>query len=64
MEKSVQYGAVADFVLSRDFSAELAGGSILRMDGGAENLATGCSGGSRLELSKNLLKAILRAMGK
>jgi hypothetical protein len=45
-------GTATGFVLSHDFRAELSGGSILRMDGEADNLAAECSGGSRLELSE------------
>ncbi len=45
-------GTATGFVLSHDFRAELSGGSILRMDGEADNLAAACSGGSRLELSE------------
>jgi hypothetical protein len=45
-------GTVTGFVLSHDFTAELSGGSILRMDGEAENLSAAGSGGSRLELSE------------
>jgi hypothetical protein len=45
-------GTATGFVLSHDFRAELSGGSILRMDGEAINLAAECSGGSRLELSE------------
>jgi hypothetical protein len=45
-------GNATGFILPHDFRAELSGGSILRMDGEAENLAVACSGGSRLELSE------------
>jgi predicted nucleic acid-binding Zn ribbon protein len=45
-------GTAMGFVLSHDFRTELFGGSILRIDGKAENLTANCSGGSRLELSE------------
>jgi hypothetical protein len=45
-------GTATGFVMSHDFRAELSGGSILRMDGEANNLVAECSGGSRLDLSE------------
>jgi predicted nucleic acid-binding Zn ribbon protein len=45
-------GTATGFVMSHDFKAELSGGSILTMDGEANNLTAECSGGSRLELSE------------
>jgi len=45
-------GTATGFVMSYDFRAELSGGSILKMDGEANNLIATCSGGSRLELSE------------
>ena len=45
-------GTATGFVMSHDFRAELSGGSILRMDGEANNLMVTCSGGSRLEFSE------------
>jgi hypothetical protein len=45
-------GNATGFVMSHDFRAELSGGSILRMDGEANNLMVTCSGGSRLEFSE------------
>ena len=45
-------GSAEGFVMSHDFRAELSGGSILRIDGEANNLIVTCSGGSRLELTE------------
>jgi len=45
-------GTATGFVMSHDFGAELSGGSILKMDGEANNLTATCSGGSNLELSE------------
>ncbi len=43
-------GTATGFVMSHDFSAELSGGSILIMDGRADNLVAQCIGGSNLDL--------------
>jgi len=45
-------GTATGFIMSHDFRAELSGGSILKMDGEANNLTATCSGGSGLELSE------------
>ncbi len=41
----------SSFNLTHNFRAELSGGSVLEMDGGANDLVAECSGGSRLEFS-------------
>jgi len=45
-------GTATGFIMSHDFRAELSGGSILKMDGEANDLTAACSGGSRLEFSE------------
>lgn len=44
-------GTAREFILTHDFTTVLSGGSVLRMQGEAQNLVSSCSGGSRLDMS-------------
>jgi Putative auto-transporter adhesin, head GIN domain len=48
-------GTASGFVLSHDFRVDLSGGSVLKMDGQAEDVTAVCSGGSTLDLSDFLV---------